>query len=89
MKLTLGQKVMAGLFGMQFAGAFMEERARLTGSGLTSEQLDFVTRKIVECSRYQELIAEGKTPREISKILDVKSINKTNFESLTGYEWPR
>ena len=89
MKLSFGQKVMAGLFGIQFANGFAQEHARQVGSGLTPEQLDFVTRKIVECPQYQELISEGRSPAEISKILNVKSINKTNFENLTGYQWPR
>ena len=88
MKFTFGQKLMMTFFGVQFASEFLKERERMNSKSLTNSQYDYITTQIVECNTYQSLIREGKTPQEITQILNIHPMNKQKFEMLTGMPWP-
>lgn len=87
---SFGQKLLAGFIGAQFAAAFMKETAKikLEKDGLSPRQLDYITKEIVQCSVYQSLINDGKTPKEISNILGIREMTSEKFTLLTGRGWP-
>jgi dihydroorotate dehydrogenase len=88
-KLTFGQKLLFGLFGVQFASAFTKERQRLNEKPRLSElQQEYVVNSILESETYQNLISKGKTPKQITEILGINKMNKERFELLTNKPWP-
>lgn len=53
----------------------------------TKERRDAINaQRIVDSEIYQTLIAQGKTPGQITKILDLKKITPERFYEITGYE---
>lgn len=78
--MSLTNKIILGYLSLEFLNGFFSKRNEI------NEQ---VVKDIVECDYYQELIAIGKSPQEISVILDIKNMTKERYEILTGKSWPQ
>ncbi len=81
-KMSLVNKLFSVYLGLEFLDEFKkqsEKQKEARNSYLASE--------IVNCKIYQDLIAEGKSPEQISKILNLKNMDSERFFELTGKTW--
>ena len=81
-KMSLVNKLFSVYLGLEFLDGFKkqsEKQKEARNSYLASE--------IVNCKIYQDLIAEGKSPEQISKILNLKNMDSERFFELTGKTW--
>ena len=80
--MSLVNKLFSVYLGLEFLDEFKkqsEKQKEARNSYLASE--------IVNCKIYQDLIAEGKSPEQISKILNLKNMDSERFFELTGKPW--
>ncbi len=80
--MSLVNKLFSVYLGLEFLDEFKkqsEKQKEARNSYLASE--------IVNCKIYQDLIAEGKSPEQISKILNLKNMDSERFFELTGKTW--
>jgi hypothetical protein len=80
--MSLANKLLSVYLGLEFLNGFKkqsEKQKEIKNSYLANE--------IVNCKIYQDLVAEGKSPEQISKILNLKNMDAGRFFELTGKHW--
>jgi hypothetical protein len=88
MRLAFGQKIHLGLLAFQFLGHALLQNEKNKKIKLTNQQIDYISNEILKCETYQNLIKAGKSPEQITAILELFKINKEKFENLTNKSWP-